>query len=96
MQSVIASKTVEGSFVSYQTLCSTPLLRLVRAARPAIRSRLTSTVPCRGRPKQDDESLHALRDWIDELLVYRPDLSVDDINVGEDESLEAVGRRRIE
>lgn len=42
MQSVIASETAEGSFVSYQTLCSTPLLRLVRAARPAIRSRLTS------------------------------------------------------
>ena len=43
-----------------------------------------------GVPKQDDESLQALQDWINELLAYRRDIATEDIDAGEDESIEAV------
>lgn len=43
-----------------------------------------------GVPKQSDEDLRALQDWIDELLEYREDLSIDDLDVDENESIESV------
>ena len=43
-----------------------------------------------GVPKQDDESLHALQDWIDELLSYRQDVAAEDIDVNDGESIQAV------
>jgi hypothetical protein len=43
-----------------------------------------------GVPKQDTESLHDLRDWIDNLLTYREDLSPDQIEADPNESIEAV------
>lgn len=43
-----------------------------------------------GVPKQDTESLHDLRDWIDNLLVYREEISPDQIEADPDESIEAV------
>ncbi|SIS21953.1 DUF6788 family protein [Natronorubrum thiooxidans] len=43
-----------------------------------------------GVPKQDDESLQALQDWINELLAYRRDIATEDIDAGEDESIETI------
>jgi hypothetical protein len=43
-----------------------------------------------GVPKQDDADLRALQDWIDELLDYRQDVTAEDINAGEGESIAAV------
>jgi hypothetical protein len=43
-----------------------------------------------GIPKQDTKSLHDLRDWIDNLLAYREDLSPDQIEADPNESIEAV------
>jgi hypothetical protein len=43
-----------------------------------------------GVPKQDDTDLRALKDWIDDLLEYRQDIGAEDIDVSEDESIEAV------
>jgi len=44
----------------------------------------------KGVPKQDDADLHALQDWIDDLLKYRQDVATEDIDAGGDESIEAV------
>ena len=43
-----------------------------------------------GVPKQDDSTLRELQEWIDELIAYRADISVDDIEVGDEERLEDV------
>lgn len=43
-----------------------------------------------GVPKQDNESLHALQDWIDELLAYRQDVAAEEIDAGEGEAIQAV------
>ncbi|MFC7143060.1 DUF6788 family protein [Halosimplex aquaticum] len=43
-----------------------------------------------GVPKQDDEGLRALGDWIDDLLEYRHDVGEDDIDADENEAIEAV------
>jgi len=43
-----------------------------------------------GIPKQDDKTLRELQVWIDELIEYRADISVDEIEVAEKERLEAV------
>jgi len=43
-----------------------------------------------GVPKQDDENLRALQDWIDELLTYRQEVAPEEINPDEGESIEAV------
>lgn len=43
-----------------------------------------------GVPKQDDADLRALQDWIDDLLAYRQDVTAEDVEAGEDESIEAV------
>ena len=43
-----------------------------------------------GVPKQDDGTLRALQEWIDELLEYRKDVGADDIAVGEGESIQTV------
>jgi len=43
-----------------------------------------------GVPKQDDTTLRELQSWIDDLIEYRSDISAEDIEVSEEESLEAV------
>lgn len=43
-----------------------------------------------GVPKQDNADLRVLRDWIDDLLAYRQDVAAEDIDAGEDESIESV------
>jgi len=43
-----------------------------------------------GVPKQDDSTLRDLQAWIDKLIEYRADISVDEIEVAEEEHLEAV------
>jgi len=43
-----------------------------------------------GVPKQDDTTLHELQSWIDDLIEYRSDISAEEIEVSEEESLEAV------
>lgn len=43
-----------------------------------------------GVPKQNDEGLRALGDWIDDLLEYRHDVDADDIDADETEAIEAV------
>jgi len=43
-----------------------------------------------GVPKQTDEDLRALQDWIDDLLEYRKDLSIEDLDLDENESIESV------
>jgi len=43
-----------------------------------------------GVPKQDDSTLRELEEWIDELIEYRADISADEIEVAEEERLEAV------
>lgn len=43
-----------------------------------------------GIPKQDDKTLRELQVWIDKLIEYRADISVDEIEVAEKERLEAV------
>ena len=43
-----------------------------------------------GIPKQDDATLRDLQEWIDELIEYRNDISPEEIEVSEEESLEAV------
>lgn len=43
-----------------------------------------------GVPKQDDKTLHALQDWIDDLLAYRQDVAAKDIDADEGESIQAV------
>lgn len=43
-----------------------------------------------GVPNQDDNTLRALKAWIDELLAYRRDVATDEIDVDEGETLEAV------
>jgi hypothetical protein len=43
-----------------------------------------------GVPKQSNESLRDLQAWIDELIEYRNDLSVEDIEADEGEMIEEV------
>jgi hypothetical protein len=43
-----------------------------------------------GVPKQGDADLRALQDWLDDLLEYRHDIASEDIDAGEDESIEAI------
>ena len=43
-----------------------------------------------GVPKQDNKELRALRDWIDELLAHRQNVTTEEITAGEDELIEAV------
>ncbi|SEH56278.1 hypothetical protein SAMN05192561_10759 [Halopenitus malekzadehii] len=43
-----------------------------------------------GIPKQDNPTLHDLQEWIDDLLAYRHDVNADEIDVTENESIEAV------
>jgi len=43
-----------------------------------------------GVPKQDDTTLRELQSWIDEIIEYRNDISPEEIEVSNDESLEAV------
>ncbi|MFC6616092.1 DUF6788 family protein [Halopenitus salinus] len=43
-----------------------------------------------GIPKQDGQTLHELQAWIDDLLAYRQDVDATDIDVDDDESIEAV------
>ncbi|WP_336328499.1 DUF6788 family protein [Halovenus sp. HT40] len=43
-----------------------------------------------GIPKQSSEDLRAVQDWIDDLIEYRQDVSPDDIEAGDGESIEAV------
>lgn len=43
-----------------------------------------------GVPKQSDEDLHALQNWIDDLLEYRQDVDADDIDAAKGESIEAI------
>jgi hypothetical protein len=43
-----------------------------------------------GIPKQDVADLHALQDWINDLLEYRQDVTVGDIDAGENESIEDI------
>ncbi|UHQ95106.1 DUF6788 family protein [Haloterrigena alkaliphila] len=43
-----------------------------------------------GTPKQNDATLHALRDWIDELLAYRQGVAAEEITVEGNESIETV------
>jgi hypothetical protein len=43
-----------------------------------------------GVPKQDDNTLRELQRWIDELIEYRADISADEIEVNDEESLEAI------
>lgn len=43
-----------------------------------------------GVPKQDDTTLRELQSWIDELIEYRNDISPEEIEVGDEESLEEV------
>lgn len=43
-----------------------------------------------GVPKQDDDTLRALREWIDELLDYRRDVAAERIEAAEDEAIEDV------
>jgi len=43
-----------------------------------------------GVPKQGDTTLRELQSWIDELIEYRNDISPDEIEVGDEESLEEV------
>ena len=45
---------------------------------------------CEGVPKQDNSTLRELRSWIDDLIEYRNDISPEEIEVSDDESLEAV------
>jgi len=43
-----------------------------------------------GIPKQDDTTLRDLQEWIDDLIEYRNDISPEEIEVSDEESLEAV------
>ena len=43
-----------------------------------------------GVPKQDDTTLQDLQEWIDALIEYRNDISAEEIEVSDDESIEAV------
>jgi len=43
-----------------------------------------------GVPKQDDSALRDLQAWIDELIEYRTDISVDEIEVDKEERIEEV------
>jgi hypothetical protein len=43
-----------------------------------------------GVPKQDGGTRRELQEWIDELIAYRADISVDKIEVGDEERLEDV------
>lgn len=43
-----------------------------------------------GIPKQGNEDLRAVQDWIDELIEYRQDVSPNGIEAGDGESIEAV------
>jgi hypothetical protein len=43
-----------------------------------------------GVPKQDDSTLRELQEWIDELIEHRRDISADEIEVSEEETIEAV------
>ena len=43
-----------------------------------------------GVPKQDDTTLRELQSWIDELIEYRNEISPEEIEVSDDESLEEV------
>lgn len=45
-----------------------------------------------GVPKQDDQSLHALRNWIDNLLAYRQDVAAEDIDASDGETIEAIDK----
>lgn len=43
-----------------------------------------------GVPKQNDENLHVLQEWIDDLLAYRQDVVAEEIDVDDGESIQAV------
>jgi len=43
-----------------------------------------------GVPKQDDETLRDLREWIDDLLDYRQDIAADEIEVDDGEEIQNV------
>lgn len=43
-----------------------------------------------GVPKQDDDTLRALQEWIDELLASRQDVPAEDIDADDGESIQAV------
>jgi len=43
-----------------------------------------------GVPKQDDTTLDELQSWIDEIIEYRNDISPEEIEVSDDETVEAV------
>jgi hypothetical protein len=43
-----------------------------------------------GVPKQDDDTLRALQEWIDELLAYRENVTAEDIDAADGESIQAV------
>ena len=47
-----------------------------------------------GVPKQDNSTLRDLQAWIDELIEYRSDISANEIEVAEEERLEAVDDNR--
>jgi len=91
ISAVIASEMVEGKTQSYQTfiLVLTLLFGKTMPTRPAAPDSLPQYL-ADGVPKQDDESLQALQDWINELLAYRRDIATEDIDAGEDESIETV------
>jgi hypothetical protein len=82
---------MEGVAESYQTFIAS-ILRLfgkTMLTRPTAPESLPQYL-AEGVPKQDDENLHALQDWIDDLLEYRQDVAAEDIDVSEGESIEAV------
>jgi hypothetical protein len=43
-----------------------------------------------GIPKQSDDRLEDIRDWIDALLAYREDISPEDIEASDGEAIESV------
>ena len=43
-----------------------------------------------GVPKQDDATLRALQEWIDELLVYRENVAAEDLDADDGESIQSV------
>ena len=43
-----------------------------------------------GVPKQDNDTLRALQEWIDELLTYRQDVAAEDIDDTDGESIQSV------
>jgi hypothetical protein len=43
-----------------------------------------------GIPKQSSEDLRAVQEWIDELIEYRQDVALDEIEASDGESIETV------